>query len=256
MGVLSVPASVSAILLDIEGTTTPITFVKDVLFQYIQDNIKEYLETHWKEEECQEDVQQLRLQAEQDHGANGFVPIPSSEAEVQETIQGVVDNVRWQMSLDRKTTALKQLQGHMWRSAYATGQVKGEVYGDVVPMLKRWQEASKKLYIFSSGSVEAQKLLFGYSTEGDLLKFFQGHFDTTVGPKIESDSYRKIAAHIGCLTENCLFLTDVTKEAKAAKEAGMNVAVVLRPGNALLTDEEKASYSLITSFDQIAFPSL
>ncbi|XP_040181116.1 enolase-phosphatase E1 isoform X2 [Rana temporaria] len=251
MGSLTVPACVSTVLLDIEGTTTPITFVKEILFPYIQDNVKEYLENHWQEEECQEDVRHLRLQAEKDCELDGFVPIPMNQTEVQQIIQGVVDNVHWQMSLDRKTTALKQLQGHMWRAAYASGQVKGEVYADVVPALRKWKEAGKKLYIFSSGSVEAQKLLFGYSIEGDLLEYFQGHFDTTVGLKVESESYRKIADHIGCSTENILFLTDITREAEAAEEAGMTVALVVRPGNAALTDEEKGNYPLITSFEQI-----
>ncbi|XP_018414502.1 PREDICTED: enolase-phosphatase E1 [Nanorana parkeri] len=251
MASLTMPAGVTTVLLDIEGTTTPITFVKEILFPYIEDNVKEYLQNHWEEKECQEDVQLLRLQAEKDRELNGFVPIPVNEAEVQKIIQGVVDNVNWQISLDRKTTALKQLQGHMWRAAYASGQIKGEVYDDVVPALRKWKEAGIKLYIFSSGSVEAQKLLFGYSIEGDLLELFQGHFDTTVGPKVESESYRKIADHIGCSTENILFLTDITTEAKAAEEAGVNVAVVMRPGNAALTDEEKASNPLITSFMQI-----
>ncbi|KAM3940354.1 enolase-phosphatase E1 isoform 2-T2 [Leptodactylus fuscus] len=188
---------------------------------------------------------------ENDSGLKGFVPIPSEhEAELQ-VIKGVVDNVHWQMSLDRKTTALKQLQGHMWRSAYASGKVKGEVYDDVVPALNKWKEAGLKLYIFSSGSVEAQKLLFGYSIEGDLLELFQGHFDTTVGSKVESESYRRIADRIGCPTDNILFLTDVIYEAEAAREAGVHVAVAVRPGNAALTDEEKSKFHLITSFDQL-----
>ncbi|KAG8593661.1 hypothetical protein GDO81_000917 [Engystomops pustulosus] len=249
------PAAVTAILLDIEGTTTPITFVKDILFPYIQDNVEEYLQKHWHEEECQDDVRQLKLQAEKDSGQKGFVPIPSNtEAELQ-VIKGVAANVLWQMSLDRKTTALKQLQGHMWRSAYASGKVKGEVYDDVVPALKKWKGAGMKLYIFSSGSVEAQKLLFGYSIEGDLLELFHGHFDTTVGSKVESDSYRRIADKIGCSTENILFLTDIIKEAEAAREAGVHVAIAVRPGNAALTDEEKSEYHLITSFDQLPLQS-
>ncbi|XP_073493118.1 enolase-phosphatase E1 [Phyllobates terribilis] len=252
-----VPPSVTVILLDIEGTTTPITFVKDILFPYIQDNVEEYLQNHWHEEECQEDVQQLRLQAEKDSGLKGFVPIPSNaerEAELL-VIKGVVDNVCWQMSQDRKTTALKQLQGHMWRSAYATGKVKGEVYDDVVPALKKWKEAGLKLYIFSSGSVEAQKLLFRYSIEGDLLELFHGHFDTTVGSKMESESYKRIADTIGCSTENILFLTDITMEADAAREAGVHVAIAVRPGNAALTDEEKSKFHLISSFHQLNLPS-
>ncbi|XP_063776016.1 enolase-phosphatase E1 isoform X2 [Pseudophryne corroboree] len=230
----------------------------DILFPYIHDNVEEYLQKHWQEEECQEDVRQLRLQAEKDCGLNGFVPIPDvtdNNAELQQVIQGVVNNVHWQMSLDRKTTALKQLQGHMWRCAYATGQVKGEVYEDVQPALRKWRNAGLKLYIYSSGSVEAQKLLFGHSIEGDLLKFFHGHFDTTIGSKLESESYRKIAEIIGCSTGNILFLTDVTKEAQAAEEAGVHVALVVRSGNAALTDEEKSAYRLISSFDQLTLPS-
>ncbi|XP_041432424.1 enolase-phosphatase E1 isoform X3 [Xenopus laevis] len=214
MALFSVPTPVTTILLDIEGTTTPITFVKDVLFPYIKENIKKYLLEHWQEKECQEDITQLQKQAEKDSHIDGFVPIPSaiSDNETENMIQAVVDNVYWQMSLDRKTTALKQLQGHMWRSAYITGQLKGEVYEDVVPSIRQWRELGFKLYIYSSGSVEAQKLLFGYSIEGNLLKLLDGHFDTTVGHKVESKSYRNIADSIRCSPENILFLTDVVKD--------------------------------------------
>ncbi|XP_039246977.1 enolase-phosphatase E1 isoform X1 [Pipra filicauda] len=311
MGVLPVPAEVRAILLDIEGTTTPIAFVqvcwgshiwgwtllrsltvppartgggrsggscaqqapvsalqgkrevgevtRETLFPYIKDNVKEYLRAHWEEEECQRDVGLLRKQAQEDSSLDGAVPIPlesgSGEEELERVIQAVVDNVHWQMSLDRKTTALKQLQGHMWRAAYATGLVKGEIFEDVVPAIRKWREAGMKVYIYSSGSIEAQKLLFGYSTEGDILELFDGHFDTKIGPKVESESYRRIAASIGCATNNILFLTDVPREANAAEEADTHVAVVIRPGNAGLTDDEKSYYSLISSFTELFLPS-
>nr|XP_013816965.1 PREDICTED: enolase-phosphatase E1 [Apteryx mantelli mantelli] len=231
----------------------------DTLFPYIKDNVKEYLRAHWEEEECQRDVGLLRKQALEDSSLDGVVPIPlesgSGEEELERVIQAVVDNVRWQMSLDRKTTALKQLQGHMWRAAYATGHVKGEVFEDVVPAIRKWREAGMKVYIYSSGSVEAQKLLFGYSTEGDILELFDGHFDTKIGPKVESESYRRIAESIGCATNNILFLTDVPREANAAEEADTHVAVVIRPGNAGLTDDEKSYYSLISSFTELFLPS-
>uniref|UniRef100_A0A672UQ93 Enolase-phosphatase E1 n=2 Tax=Strigops habroptila TaxID=2489341 RepID=A0A672UQ93_STRHB len=259
MGVLPVPAEVRAILLDIEGTTTPIAFVQETLFPYIKDNVKEYLRAHWEEEECQRDVGLLRKQAQEDSSLDGAVPIPlesgSGEEELERVIQAVVDNVHWQMSMDRKTTALKQLQGHMWRAAYATGLVKGEIFEDVVPAIRKWREAGMKVYIYSSGSIEAQKLLFGYSTEGDILELFDGHFDTKIGPKVESESYRRIAASIGCATNNILFLTDVPREANAAEEADTHVAVVIRPGNAGLTDDEKSYYSLISSFTELFLPS-
>ncbi|XP_056659243.1 enolase-phosphatase E1 isoform X3 [Monodelphis domestica] len=216
MVVLSVPPEVSVILLDIEGTTTPIAFVKDTLFSYIRENIRDYLLTHWGEEECQQDVNLLRKQAEADSHLDGVVPIPSQSEfgadDMERMIQAVVDNVYWQMSLDRKTPALKQLQGHIWRTAFAAGTVKAEFFEDVVPAIRKWRQAGMKVYIYSSGSVEAQKLLFGYSTEGNILELFDGHFDTKIGHKIESESYRRIAASIGCSPNNILFLTDVTRE--------------------------------------------
>ncbi|KFQ17697.1 Enolase-phosphatase E1, partial [Merops nubicus] len=147
---------------------------QETLFPYIKDNVKKYLIAHWEEEECQRDVRLLRKQAQEDSSLDGAVPIPletgSGEEEVERVIQAVVDSVLWQMSLDRKTTALKQLQGHMWRAAYATGHIKGEIFKDVVPAIRKWREAGMKVYIYSSGSIEAQKLLFGYSTEGDILQ--------------------------------------------------------------------------------------
>ncbi|GAB5570679.1 enolase-phosphatase E1 isoform X1 [Prionailurus iriomotensis] len=242
MVVLSVPAEVT-----------------DILFPYIKENVKEYLQTHWEEEECQQDVNLLRKQAEEDSHLDGAVPIPAASGngadDLQQMIQAVVDNVRWQMSLDRKTTALKQLQGHMWRAAFAAGRMKAEFFEDVVPAVRKWREAGMKVYIYSSGSVEAQKLLFGHSTEGDILELVDGHFDTKIGHKVESESYRKIANSIGCSTNNILFLTDVTLEASAAEEADVHVAVVVRPGNAGLTDDEKTYYSLITSFSELYLPS-
>ncbi|XP_043825503.1 enolase-phosphatase E1 isoform X4 [Dromiciops gliroides] len=246
MVVLSVPPEVTVILLDIEGTTTPIAFVKmrpqednetpslqspsvcsgyslclskDTLFSYIRENVKDYLHTHWGEEECQQDVSLLRKQAEEDSHLEGVVLIPPRSEhgadDTEQMIQAVVDNVYWQMSLDRKTPALKQLQGHIWRAAFADGTVKAEFFEDVVPAIRKWRQAGMKVYIYSSGSVEAQKLLFGYSTEGDILELFDGHFDTKIGHKIESESYRRIATSIGCSPNNILFLTDVTRVGRA-----------------------------------------
>uniref|UniRef100_A0A8C5Z536 Enolase-phosphatase E1 n=1 Tax=Marmota marmota marmota TaxID=9994 RepID=A0A8C5Z536_MARMA len=154
-------------------------------------------------------------------------------------IQAIVDNVCWQMSLDRETTALRQLQGHVWRAAFTAGHMKAEFFEDAVPAIRKWREDGRKVYIYSSGSVKAQKLLFGHSTEGNILELFDGHFDTKIGHSGEGQC------------NNVLFLTDVPLEASAAEEAGVHVAVVARPGNAGLTDNEKTSYSLITSFSEL-----
>uniref|UniRef100_A0A8D1S7F6 Enolase-phosphatase 1 n=2 Tax=Sus scrofa TaxID=9823 RepID=A0A8D1S7F6_PIG len=245
MVVLSVPAEVTVILLDIEGTTTPIAFVKDILFPYIEDHVKEYLQTHWEEEECQQDVSLLRKQAEEDAHLDGAVPIPAAsgdgEDDRERMIQAVVDNVCWQMSLDRKTTALKQLQGHMWRAAFKAGLMKAEyVAPPGTPTLPQPPE---------------QILRFLHHFPFFCVQLFDGHFDTKIGHKVESESYRKIASSIGCSTSNILFLTDVTVEASAAEAADVHVAVVVRPGNAGLTDDEKTYYRLITSFGELCLPA-
>ncbi|XP_065401126.1 enolase-phosphatase E1 isoform X1 [Macaca fascicularis] len=252
MVVLSVPAEVTVILLDIEGTTTPIAFVKDILFPYIEENVKEYLQTHWEEEECQQDVSLLRKQAEEDAHLDGAVPIPAASGngvdDLQQMIQAVVDNVCWQMSLDRKTTALKQLQGHMWRAAFTAGRMKAEFFADVVPAVRKWREAGMKVYIYSSGSVEAQKLLFGHSTEGDILELVDGHFDTKIGRKVESESYRKIADSIGCSTNNILFLTDVTR-GSLTPGLEYSIAISARCSLDLLVSSNPPTSALLSSWN-------
>lgn len=245
---------VQALLLDIEGTTTPITFVKDKLFPYVRDNVKSYIETHFDEEECQGDIEALRTQAAADVEASveGAVAVPASAEDNKDAVvQAIVDSVLWQMDQDRKAGPLKQLQGHMWREAYKTGLVQGEVFDDVEPMLRQWTKSGKKAFIYSSGSVEAQKLLFGYSDKGDLTELFTDFFDTAVGAKTEKDSYSNIVEATGVSANEMLFCTDLPKEAAAAVSAGMKAAVVVREGNAALSDEEKASYNTVSSFAEL-----
>lgn len=252
---MSLPPCTSALLLDIEGTTTPITFVKDILFPYIREHLEEYLSSHWEEDECKQDVHLLKKQMEEDMKQNRACPVHAVDQTVhtdeEKAIREVVENVLWQMAADRKSTALKRLQGHMWRAAYSSGRIKGELYPDVVPSIRTWRSDGLKLYVFSSGSVEAQKLLLAHSVEGNVLELFDGHFDTNVGAKVERRSYERIAERIGRPPEEITFLTDVSREAKAAEEAGVNVVVVVRPGNVDLTEDESAHYALITSFSQL-----
>ncbi|KAM9820325.1 enolase-phosphatase E1 [Neosynchiropus ocellatus] len=228
---------------------------RDVLFPYIREHLEDHLSAHWEEDECKQDVHLLKKQMEEDMKQNRACPVHTVDQTVhtdeEKAIREVVENVLWQMAADRKSTALKQLQGHMWRSAYSSGRIKGEVYQDVTPSIRRWRELGLKVFVYSSGSVEAQKLLFAHSVEGDLLDLFDGHFDTSMGAKVDGKSYERIAERIGCQPEEITFLTDVTREAKAAEDAGVNVVIVVRPGNLELTDEEQASYSLITSFSQL-----
>ncbi|XP_074631507.1 enolase-phosphatase E1-like isoform X2 [Acropora palmata] len=211
------------VLLDIEGTTTPITFVKDVLFPLAKNNVRRFLERNWDSAQCQEDVLALKIQAENDKDVDGVVSILDSDNDQFKDMNGqkeskdiiiesVVKNVIWQMNSDRKTTALKQLQGHIWREAYENEEIKGDLFEDVLPAFKYWTSNNIKIFIYSSGSIDAQRLLFGNSTFGDLLKYISGHFDTKVGAKTEPKSYKAISDIIHTKPSRILFVTDVTKE--------------------------------------------
>ncbi|KAL7296650.1 hypothetical protein TKK_0010068 [Trichogramma kaykai] len=241
----------TAILLDIEGTTSSISFVKDTLFPYIRECLKKHVDEKWDSEEFKDDFMKLNAQAKEDEQkkVDGFVSI--KEGTEEEAKESLIKNVLWQMDNDRKTEALKQLQGNIWKVAHKS--IKGHVYDDVPKAFEEWTKAGKKLYIYSSGSVQAQKLLFGDSTHGDLLKFINGYFDTSIGPKQEADSYKKILEKINCKASEVLFLTDAVKEAEAAITAGLSVVIVVRKGNVELTDEEMEKFKSIESFDEISF---
>lgn len=241
------------LIFDIEGTTTSITFVKDNLFPYVREHLEQYVNDNWKDEGFQNIVAALREQAKTDEkeGLEGFVAIP--EGDNDEVKNAVIKNVLWQMDNDRKTTSLKDLQSLVMTSGYETGSVIGHIYDDVETNLKAWKDQGKLLYVYSSGSVNAQKLLFGHTNKGNLLNLFSGHFDTLVGPKVESASYRKIVDDLKCDPGDVLFFTDVPAEAKAAVSAGLQAILVSRVGNAPLSDQDKANFTVIQSFSDIEF---
>ncbi|GAM26774.1 hypothetical protein SAMD00019534_099490, partial [Acytostelium subglobosum LB1] len=238
------------VILDIEGTTTPISFVHDVLFPYIRSHLRQHLEQHWSDAQLQDDIATLRCDV--DNVPSSIPPVAQVGSSDEQIIDSVVRNVTAQMDIDRKSTALKQLQGHMWSTAYESGQIKGVVFEDVPLAFARWQKTSTNVYIYSSGSVAAQKLLFGYSVAGNLLTMLHGHYDTNIGSKLESESYRKILQSInsGNAADN-LFITDSQREALAATDAGLYVLLSVRPGNPSLDPQYKTeNIPQITSFDQ------
>lgn len=243
------------IICDIEGTTSSISFVKDVLFPYALKHVEEYLKSHWSEDATKTVVAALREQADEDKKAEveGVVTIPAEDSE--DIIPDVVKNVEWQMSQDRKTGALKTLQGLVWAQGYKDGTIKGHVYEDVKKALEQWNESGRKVYIYSSGSVDAQKMLFEHSEQGDLVKYLAGYYDTKIGAKQEKNSYEALLKNIEATGEEALFLTDVVAEAKAAKEAGLNVVVLDRPGNAELSEEDRKEFTVISSFTDLPLES-
>lgn len=247
-----------AIICDIEGTTTSISFVKDTLFPYAKENVAAYLKENFGDDEVKAVIAKLRKQAIEDvkSEVEGAVAIADDAAEETEQIATIVKSIEWQMSNDRKTGSLKTLQGLIYPKGYKDGTIKGHVYEDVPKALEQWVASGHKIYIYSSGSVDAQKLLFAHSEHGDLSAHIAGYFDTTVGAKQESKSYVGIAKEINFTPEEIVFLTDVPKEGEAAKEAGINVILLSRPGNVDLTDDEKAQYAIVESFADIPFETV
>ncbi|GJN06602.1 hypothetical protein PR202_ga24347 [Eleusine coracana subsp. coracana] len=175
--------SLKCTVLDIEGTTTPISFVTDVMFPYARDNVRKHLTSTFDSEETKEDIKLLRAQIDDDlrKGISGAVPVPPGEASKEEVINALVANIESMIKADRKITSLKQLQGHIWRTGFEKKELQGIVFDDVPEALKNWHDSGIKIYIYSSGSREAQRLLFGNTTYGDLRKFLCGYFDTTTG---------------------------------------------------------------------------
>uniref|UniRef100_A0A2P2JMB4 Probable bifunctional methylthioribulose-1-phosphate dehydratase/enolase-phosphatase E1 n=2 Tax=Rhizophora mucronata TaxID=61149 RepID=A0A2P2JMB4_RHIMU len=240
------------IVLDIEGTTTPISFVADVLFPYARDNVGRHLAATYETTESQDDIKLLRSQVEEDlvQGVNGAVPIPSDNAGKEEVITALVANVEAMIRADRKITALKQLQGHIWRTGFRNKELEAVVYDDVPEALEKWHAAGTKVYIYSSGSRLAQRLLFGNTNYGDLRKYLSGFFDTMVGNKKETRSYVEIAESLGVdRPSEILFVTDVIQEAIAAKATGFEVLISVRPGNAPLPANH--GFKTINSFSEI-----
>ncbi|RID40867.1 hypothetical protein BRARA_J00876 [Brassica rapa] len=240
------------IVLDIEGTTTPITFVTDVLFPYARENVGKHLNLTYDTAETQEDIKLLRSQVEEDlrQGLAGAVPIPHADEGKEKVIAAVVSNVEAMTKADRKITALKELQGHIWRTGFECNELKSVVFEDVAEALEKWHSSGIKVYIYSSGSRLAQRLLFGNTNYGDLKKYLSGFFDTTIGNKKESKSYKEITETLGVDDPSeILFVTDVYQEATAAKAAGLEAIISIRPGNASLP--ENHGFKTVTSFSQI-----
>lgn len=233
------------VLCDIEGTTTSISFVKDVLFPYAKLHAKEYLQTHWNDDVTKQIVADLIALYEYKYFQS------ASPDQTDNTVETISNFVTYLIEKDLKLGPLKTLQGLIWNRAYIDKTIKGHIYEDVPPAFKKWTEDGIQICIYSSGSVMAQKMLFGNSDFGDLMPFLSDYFDTGVGNKREQQSYINILQKLGAQSQDILFLTDITAEGKAAKEAGIQVIILQRPGNSPLTDDELSEYTVVKSFNEI-----
>ena len=227
---------ISAILTDIEGTTSSISFVKDVLFPYARRALPGFVATHGHDPDVRKWLDAVAVE-------NGGI---CQDEMIVETLQGWIDT-------DRKHTALKALQGMVWEAGYRDADFTAHIYPDAAPALQAWREANLPLYVYSSGSVPAQKLFFGHSDAGDLTGLFSGWFDTEIGGKREAGSYARIAEAIGVPANEILFLSDVVEELDAAREAGLQTVLIDRRQDYPQPREGEAAHghARVESFGQI-----
>ncbi|NOS73733.1 MAG: acireductone synthase [Methyloglobulus sp.] len=222
---------IKAIVTDIEGTTSSLSFVKDVLFPYARAKLPEFVRQHRGEPH----IKQLLADT-------------CTEVEIGLDIEDAITQLIEWIDQDKKITPLKALQGLIWEAGYKQGDFKGHLYQDAIDNLKIWNNRGISLYVYSSGSVLAQKLLFGHTDSGDLRPLFSGYFDTTIGGKKEADSYRKIAEEIGFAANNILFLSDIKEELDAAKTVGFQTIWLTRDHE----PDVHAEHPQVGSFDDIS----
>lgn len=222
---------IRAILTDIEGTTSSIRFVHEVLFPYAREHLAGFVRSHQHQPEVAEQLRAVSREV-------------GSELDTEAAIAQLL---AW-IAEDKKITPLKALQGMIWESGYKQGDFTGHVYADAVRGLRHWHEAGIKLYVYSSGSVRAQQLLFGYSDMGDLTPLFSGYFDTRIGNKREVAAYRAISDELGLDAAEILFLSDIKDELDAAQEAGMQTGWLVREAEGLDPD---AAHPQVKDFSAI-----
>jgi enolase-phosphatase E1 len=211
------------IVLDIEGTMSSILYVRDVMFKFARRELNGFLASHWDEP----GVRAICERIVRESGTSSLEEFSSAEA--REKVAALAGKL---MDEDFKTTGLKDLQALIWESGFKSGELRGQVYPDVPPVLAAWNRAGKDVRVYSSGSIAAQKLFFENTADGNLLPFFKGHFDTTTGSKKAAESYRKIGTEMKLPPREILFLSDIEEELNAAQEAGMVTGLVVRPESA------------------------
>ena len=223
------------LLMDIEGTTTSISFVHETLFAYAKDNMHAFLRAHQQDEKvkaCLDDAKTIMMR----------------EGKSIKSVSEVIQEMCHWIEADRKLGPLKTLQGYIWREGYELGKYVSHIYEDVHPAMQNWEELGIKLGIYSSGSVGAQKLLFAHTGYGDLTHLLKFYFDTGVGHKRESSSYSEISKRLEAPPQKILFLSDVVEELNAASAAGLSTAHVVRPGT-----QDQGYATVISSFSELKF---
>jgi enolase-phosphatase E1 len=247
----AIQSQIRIILLDIEGTTTPVDFVYQTLFPYARNNMESFFREYFREPEIVSLIQNLHTKHQIDK-RQGFQPSSWIDEPDESRLHSAVAYSQWLMAKDSKCTALKSLQGKIWQEGYTRGKLHGQVYADVPPAFKRWRRQKREICIYSSGSILAQQLLFRSIASGDLTPQIAAFFDTSVGAKTETESYRKIIESLAMANNPSyfLFISDAMKEIKAAYDAGMQAILCNRDKRAFQLPEDKI---VVHSFDEV-FP--
>jgi enolase-phosphatase E1 len=219
---------VRAVLTDIEGTTSSLAFVKDVLFPYARDALPGFVRAHELELKALRDDRSTAEGIPRSAAGATWDDIAAAVGKTHLTTQETIDTLLQWMDEDRKVTPLKTLQGMVWKRGYESGALRSHVYEDAVRALRQWHAQGLQISVYSSGSIAAQKLLFSHTPYGDLTPLFSGYFDTTTGPKLESHSYEKIAESLRVAAKSVVFLSDHAGETQAAAAAGMQTVLVAR----------------------------
>lgn len=224
---------IQAVVTDIEGTTSSISFVHEVLFPYARAHIASFVRAHAHDPQVRAQLEAVAREA-------------GKELTVDEAIAQLI---QW-IDQDRKVTPLKALQGMLWETGYRNGDYQGHIYPDAYSRLCEWSAMGLRLYVYSSGSVKAQQLLFAHTEYGDLTPMFHGYFDTTLGGKREAESYRKIVTELGLPAGDILFLSDIKEELDAAKMAGLATCWLVRD----VIPDRAAAHPQVGSFAEIICP--
>jgi enolase-phosphatase E1 len=237
------------LLLDIEGTTCPVSFVSDVLFPFAKQELSHYIKQHWDKSSYNEQIEAAKKEWLDDRSTESVQIKQQVIKGESEEIDGLIQYLKHLISIDKKSTALKDLQGRIWEHGYKNGELKSQLFPETAECLREWREQGLTLSVYSSGSIQAQKLLYRHSPAGDLEKFFSHWFDTHTGPKKSTESYTIIAEQLHSSPNKIWFVSDNGAECDSARSAGMHTLFSLRDGN---PDRDPRDHTVVQSLREVS----
>ena len=237
------------LLLDIEGTTCPVSFVSDVLFPFAKQELSTYIKQNWDKIPDNKPIQAAKKEWLDDESPESMQIKQQAMKGETEEIEALIQYLKHLISIDKKSTALKDLQGKIWEHGYNNGDLKSQLFPETAECLQEWRKQGITLSVYSSGSVQAQKLLYKHSPAGDLEKLFSHWFDTHTGPKKSTESYIRIAEQLGSSPNKIWFVSDNGAECDSARLAGMHTLFSLRDGN---PDRDPRDHTVVQSLREVS----